>query len=244
MCGNILMGRFDPEKPYFTEGGSFWTNSTSSFLGSTTEEDRLTRTRNVCNLEGYESMALIPIRFEGDILGLIQLNDKQKNRFNKEFITHMEKVAQSIGIVIGGATQHKKFQETMIRHTAIFESIQDPVLIIDVDDFTIISSNEATHHWALRHGAKLTSDTCHGLLAGNRMPCELYGESCPLLSMMEKETGTTSITVRLDGNGERIYLEESANPIRDEKRNITGAVLMVRDITDKQLAEKNLIRFL
>jgi len=244
MCGNILMGRFDPEKPFFTEGGSFWTNSTSNFLGSTSEKDRLTKTRNVCNLEGYESMALIPIRFEGNILGLIQLNDKSKNRFNIEFVTHMEKVAQSIGIVIGGATEHRKLQDTMVRNNAIFESIQDPVTIIDVDDFTIVSSNEATHNWALRHGAKLTSDTCHGLFAGNRMPCELYGESCPLLNMMEQEKGTISVTVRLDGKGERIYLEESVNPIKDEKGNITGAVLVVRDISEKQIAEQNLVRFL
>jgi len=244
MCGNILMGRFDPEKPFFTEGGSFWTNSISNFLGSTSEKDRLTKTRNVCNLEGYESMALIPIRFEGNILGLIQLNDKSKNRFNIEFVTHMEKVAQSIGIVIGGATEHRKLQDTMVRNNAIFESIQDPVTIIDVDDFTIVSSNEATHNWALRHGAKLTSDTCHGLFAGNRMPCELYGESCPLLNMMEQEKGTISVTVRLDGKGERIYLEESANPIKDEKGNITGAVLVVRDISEKQIAEQNLVRFL
>ena len=244
MCGNILMGRFDPEKPFFTEGGSFWTKSISNFLGSTSEKDRLTKTRNVCNLEGYESMALIPIRFEGNILGLIQLNDKSKNRFNIEFVTHMEKVAQSIGIVIGGATEHKKLQDTMVRNNAIFESIQDPVTIIDVDDFTIVSSNEATHHWALRHEAKLTSDTCHVLFAGNKMPCEFYGESCPLLNMMEQEKGTISITVRLDGKGERIYLEESANPIKDEKGNITGAVLVVREISEKQIAEQNLVRFL
>jgi hypothetical protein len=62
MCGNILRGRFDPTKPFFTEGGSFWTNSTTELLASTTEEDRLIRTRNTCQGEGYESVALIPIR--------------------------------------------------------------------------------------------------------------------------------------------------------------------------------------
>ncbi len=131
-----------------------------------------------------------------------------------------------------------------MRYHSIFESIQNPVTIIDVDDFTIISSNEATHYWALHHGAKLTSDTCHSLFGGYRMPCEIYGESCPLLNMMEKEEGATNITVRLDGKGERVYLEESANPIKNEKGTITGAVLIVRDITERKLAEQNLIRFL
>ena len=39
MCGNVLCGRTDPKLPYFTDGGSFWTNSTTELLASTTEED-------------------------------------------------------------------------------------------------------------------------------------------------------------------------------------------------------------
>ena len=32
MCGNILSGRFDPAKPFFTAHGSFWTNGTTTLL--------------------------------------------------------------------------------------------------------------------------------------------------------------------------------------------------------------------
>ena len=58
MCGNMIRGRFDPAKPFFTAGGSFWTNSTTALLAGTTEADRQARTRNRCNGEGYESVAL------------------------------------------------------------------------------------------------------------------------------------------------------------------------------------------
>ena len=34
MCGNVISGRFNPEFPFFTEYGSFWTNSTTKFLMS------------------------------------------------------------------------------------------------------------------------------------------------------------------------------------------------------------------
>ncbi|MHC4239114.1 MAG: PAS domain S-box protein [Planctomycetota bacterium] len=30
MCGNVILGRTDPDVTFFTEGGSFWTNSTST----------------------------------------------------------------------------------------------------------------------------------------------------------------------------------------------------------------------
>src|SRR5210317_602910 len=37
MCGNIIRGRTDSTLPYFTKGGSFWTNSTTEFLASTSK---------------------------------------------------------------------------------------------------------------------------------------------------------------------------------------------------------------
>ncbi len=67
MCGNILCGRFDPSKPFFTPYGSFWTNCTTDLLASTTQADRQARTRNRCNGEGYESVALIPLRGRYDV---------------------------------------------------------------------------------------------------------------------------------------------------------------------------------
>ena len=69
MCGNVICGRTDQEKDFFTEGGSFWSNSTSKLLSETTDEDRQTRTRNRCNSEGYESVALIPLKAGNQIVG-------------------------------------------------------------------------------------------------------------------------------------------------------------------------------
>ena len=45
MCGNVISGRFDPSKPFFTARGSFWTNRTTELLASTTEADRHVRQR-------------------------------------------------------------------------------------------------------------------------------------------------------------------------------------------------------
>jgi Signal transduction histidine kinase regulating C4-dicarboxylate transport system len=100
MCGNIICGRPDPSLPFFTKGGSFWTNSTSELLASTSEKDRQGRTRNRCNGEGYESVALIPLRSGEDIIGLLQLNDKQPGRFTLDMIQFLEGIGLSIGIAV------------------------------------------------------------------------------------------------------------------------------------------------
>ena len=46
MCGNILPGRVDPAKSYFTEGRSFISGNTTWLLATTTPEERLARTIN------------------------------------------------------------------------------------------------------------------------------------------------------------------------------------------------------
>ena len=100
MCGNVISGRFDPSKPFFTEGGSFWTNSTTELLASTTEADRQARTRNRCNGEGYESVALIALHVGDDRMGLLQLNDRQKGRFSPEDIALWERLAGYLAVAL------------------------------------------------------------------------------------------------------------------------------------------------
>jgi len=99
MCGNIIQGRTDASLPYFTRGGSFWTNSTTDFLARASALALQERTRNRCNREGYESVALIPIR-DQITYGLLQLNDKRESLFTLDFIELMEWVASSIGVLL------------------------------------------------------------------------------------------------------------------------------------------------
>jgi len=106
MCGYIIRGRLDVSPPQFTPGGSFWTNSTSDFLASgTTLDIQKAGTRNRCNAEGYESVALIPVK-DLETYGLLQLNDHRKNLYTMKFISLMEWVAASIGILISYMNQH------------------------------------------------------------------------------------------------------------------------------------------
>ena len=69
MCGNIICGRVDSSKPFFSPGGSFWANSTTRLLATTSDTERQTRTRNRCNGEGYESVALIPLNLGAEADG-------------------------------------------------------------------------------------------------------------------------------------------------------------------------------
>ncbi len=100
MCGNVIRGRFDPKLPFFTERGSFWTNSTSELLASTTKAERQARTRNRCHGEGYESVALIPLRASGETLGLLQFNDRRRHLFTEARIRLFERLGHNIALAV------------------------------------------------------------------------------------------------------------------------------------------------
>jgi len=110
MCGNVICGRFDPSKPFFTAQGSFWCNCTTELLAATSAGDRQSRTRNRCNGEGYESVALIPLHLGTKCLGLLQLNDRSKGRFKLETITLLERLAGYLAVALAKFRAEEQLQ--------------------------------------------------------------------------------------------------------------------------------------
>ena len=110
MCGNIINAKFDSSLPFFTHGGSFWSNNTTELRVTTTEKDRQGRTRNYCNEAGYESVALIPIKTNGVSLGLIQLNDHRKEMFCLDLIELLENVGKQINFSVKAGVEFNKIK--------------------------------------------------------------------------------------------------------------------------------------
>jgi PAS domain S-box-containing protein len=119
MCGNILRGRTNAELPFFTEGGSFWSNCTTELLNSAKEQDLQARTRNRCNSEGYESVALIPLRSDDKVVGILQLVDRHCNRFTPGMIRFLEGLGASIGI----AMMRRQMEKVLDERTRELENV-------------------------------------------------------------------------------------------------------------------------
>jgi GAF domain-containing protein len=99
-CGLVLSGKTDPANPLFTDGGSAWTNNSLPILDIPADQDPRLHPRNRCIHEGYRSIALIPIRNKAEIVGLLQLNDRRKDRFTIELIHFFESLSAGIGIAL------------------------------------------------------------------------------------------------------------------------------------------------
>jgi GAF domain-containing protein len=116
MCGNVIVGRFDPQQPFFSPRGSFWSNCTTRLLATSTEADRQARTRNRCNGEGYESVALVALRTGGETLGLLQINDEHEDQFSADLIAFWEHLADQLAIELRKSEQ---------RYRTLVENLED-----------------------------------------------------------------------------------------------------------------------
>jgi hypothetical protein len=110
MCGNVLKSRVNPQSPFFTKRGTFWTNSTTQLLSSLTEKERLEvgKTRNTCHNFGYESVALVPIHANGKTIGLVQINDPRENMFTLEKVDKYQLLADRVGVIIWNLLKFSK----------------------------------------------------------------------------------------------------------------------------------------
>jgi PAS domain S-box-containing protein len=97
-CGLVIHGKTDPNYIPLTETGSVWTNGSKALLGIPNTDDPRLNPRNRCINYGYNSVALIPIKSNEKIIGLLQINDKREDCFNSDLIKYFEGISTSIGV--------------------------------------------------------------------------------------------------------------------------------------------------
>jgi PAS domain S-box-containing protein len=213
MCGNVLYGRADPTLSFFTEGGSFWTNSTTELLACTRQEAFRTPTRNQCNKAGYESVALIPLRSGDEIVGLLQLNDTRRGCFTPEMIRLFEEIGASIGI---GMARVRAEQE--IENLAKFPSENPNPILRVAKEGQLLYANDASEsllaEWSCVSGEAVPDDW-------RQMIREVYAS----------------------GSGKKVDVEIAGRTLSFVVVPVPSADyvnLYVRDITERKQAEREL----
>ncbi|MDM8535283.1 ATP-binding protein [Desulfobacterales bacterium HSG17] len=230
MCGNIIRGRTDPNLPFFSKGGSFWTNSTTELLGSTTEKDRQARTRNLCNTEGYESVALIPLHSGKEIIGLLQLNDRQRDKLNPEMIRYFEGMGASIGISLKRKSIQNALQNSARQWESTFDAISDSICILDTEG-KILRCNKAMTELAGKPFREIIGKRYWDLLY--RTPETIEGKPFKYMTNIHQRE---SLVLPVNGK----WLSIIADPLTDETGNCMGTVHIISDITEVRKLETRL----
>ena len=109
-CGMVILGKVDyPTDPLSTNGGSLWTNNSFQVLKNS--DDKRINPRNNCIHAGYSSVALIPIKQNKKIVGVLQLNEKKPDAFSNDSI----KIFEGIGEIIGGVLIRKQTEDDLLK---------------------------------------------------------------------------------------------------------------------------------
>jgi len=112
LCGAIFEGMLSPANPYFTARGSFWTDSIAEFTTWTSCIGLSGDLRSGGPHNKYESVAIIPLCWEGKIIGLMHMADCAMGRFNPRLISMLERLGDHLAIALAHKHSEKALRET------------------------------------------------------------------------------------------------------------------------------------
>jgi len=130
LCGDVMSGRYDPDLKYFTDRGSFWApeisnpnlKKNSAFKYSLNSEN------------GFESIALVPIRVGEENVGLLIMKSREKFFFTEQEISLFEEAGETLGIALIIQRAQAERKERIKELTCLYgisQTVEDPTLGID-----------------------------------------------------------------------------------------------------------------
>jgi PAS domain S-box-containing protein len=237
MCANVIHGHTDPATPFFTPSGSFWTNSVTALLAGVTEEQLRPLARGHCLAQGYESLALIPLKWGAVNLGLIHLSDRRQGRFSPSAIVALEYAAiiLAAGLVSRRATEELLQSEE--RYRMIVDTALEGIVVMDRDHRVTFANKAMTD--------MLGIEAQHAI--GSRIEDAFYTPADDDISdeyLRRRLEGRNEIYERCyrHKNGSPVWAMVSARALLDKEGNFDGAFAMVTDITARKKMEEGLRR--
>ncbi len=232
MCGNVIRGRFDPAKPFFTTKGSFWSNCTTDLLDSTSESERQARILNRCSGEGYESVALIPLKLGVERFGLLQLNDRRRDRFTLQSITLWERFADYLAVALAKFRAEEALHRAKAEWERTFDSVPDLIAILD-NRHRVLQVNKAMARRLGVGAEKCVGLHCHEIVHGTSCPPGF----CPHSRTID-DGGEHCEEVHQENLGGDFLI--TTTPLLDERGQSIGSVHIAHDITERKQAEEAL----
>jgi two-component system NtrC family sensor kinase len=120
----ILHGRTDASRPFFTPGGSFWTGDTDKPLNLRPRGDSRASGSHLRIGGDYKSLVIVPIRAGDERTGLLQLRSKRQNFFTQEDPPFYEGVAEIIGVSLKHRLAQIQLRERVKELTCLYGMAQ------------------------------------------------------------------------------------------------------------------------
>ncbi len=121
----------------------------------------------------------------------------------------------------------------------VFDSFKNPMFIVEIDTYKVLSANPAAKALSEKPGKKTT---CYALTHKSDKPCHTSEHPCPLKIIKETRKPVMVEHLHHDRDGNDQYVEVHCHPIFDDDGKVTKALEYHIDITDKKEAKLELKR--
>jgi len=127
-----------------------------------------------------------------------------------------------------------RVSEEFVRN--ILDNVDQGFLVID-RDFRIIAANKAYCVWSNADRDGVIGRHCYEVSHKTLRPCYEEGEECALKSVFETGEPHTAMHKHQDADGNTLYVETKAFPLKDSSGIVTSAIETIHDITERRLLE-------
>lgn len=231
-CTRIVGGKLLPfDMPIINKNGSLYCNDTALFA-ETLSVDQQKMYRGACNNAGYRSVAVIPIIYSGNILGIIHLADLQANKLSPAIMEFVESIAPLVGEVLSREKIEQSLQMSREKQAilaGIVAGISNLAYVVDVGSYELVYTSKTTGElW----GGGLTGRKCYEAF-DRQTPCP----DC-FIHITNYADVNTCKWEHYDAVHGRYYLAEKKAIDWPDGRTVHLA--FVSDITQQKKTEKEL----
>lgn len=124
--------------------------------------------------------------------------------------------------------------------STVIDNINDGLLIINVDDFSIAGTNRTFLTESGFEKDEVIGRKCHEVTHIHSYPCTTPDDTCPLIETRKTGRQAATTHIHYTRDGDKRYVEVSTSPIFDIEGRLTQVVHVTKDITKRQQAEENL----
>lgn len=196
------------------------------------------------------SEVAVPIILQGRVMGVLNIEDKAKNKFTPEVVSFLERVAYSVSVLIENSILHdeikrrstnlesdlrekeKEIGASQTKYKHLVENLKSPLLVIDETTRIIWANRTAREYFGL------LSDSENGPYFVNfvKKGC-LYKLNKVLLDISSGQSSVTSQLELQSGSGDERIANVSVFRISEEGRPLE-IEFVIDDISEKIVLER------
>ena len=186
---------------------------------------------------GTKSYLSMPIRFEGKVVGCININSFLKNAFDEEELKLLEVVAQQIEVAINNARIAEAIRESEERLRTIIENEPECVKVV-ASDGTVLQMNPAGL-------SMIEAENAEAVIGKSLYPIIVPEHRKAFRDLIESVFRGNKGKLEFEIIGfkrSRRWLEINAVPLYNNLNEVAVLLGVTRDTTERKLAEEALLK--